>query len=143
VNDVRGHAANPFLDAAFGFSRGFDHFDASFAALSTPGGRVNESALAWMRAREPGVPVFVYPHYMGVHGPYDARPAVLDPMLDALERSGPRERLDDAAAARLGYLRTFPGRGRYKGRSRYKRPISREWTGFALSDVRAPAPDSR
>ena len=100
--------ANPFLDTAFGFSRGFDHFDASFAALSTRGRRVNEAAVGWIRAREPGVPVFLYLHYMDVHGPYDARPGVLDPMLDALERSGPRERLDDAATERLGYLRTFP-----------------------------------
>jgi len=100
--------ANPFLDTAFGFSRGFDHFDASFAALSARGSRVNETAIGWLRTREPAVPVFLYLHYMDVHGPYDARPAVLDPILDAVERAGPRERLDDAAEERLGYLRTFP-----------------------------------
>lgn len=103
-----GFVANPFLDAAFGFARGFDHFDASFAAIAAPGIDVNTAARAWLDRRDRAAPAFLYLHYMDVHGPYDAPAEILEPLLDAVERAEPTERLSRSAERRLGYLHTFP-----------------------------------
>jgi hypothetical protein len=50
-----------------------------------------------------------------------------------------------AAVNDLGFGQTMEllGMTQFTVRSRYKRPISREWTEFALSDVPAPAPERR
>ncbi|MFQ5807966.1 MAG: sulfatase-like hydrolase/transferase, partial [Phycisphaerae bacterium] len=45
-----GFSANPFITQKYGFAQGFEHFDASFADNTTPGGVVNAAALRWLAA---------------------------------------------------------------------------------------------
>ncbi len=70
-------SANPFIVERNGFAQGFEHFDSSFAANTTPGGVVNDAAERWLRQRDPTRPFFLYLHYMDVHAPYRVRPETL------------------------------------------------------------------
>ena len=103
--------ANPYLLSEYGFAQGFDRFDTSFAKNTTPGGVVNEAALAWLRGRAPDDhpdPFFLYLHYMDVHGPYDAGPEFLDPLLAEIEQLPDKRELSDEQFKRLGHLRKPP-----------------------------------
>jgi len=100
--------ANPFILEEFGFAQGFEHFDSSFALNTTPGSTVNEAALAWLAQRDPDRPVFLFLHYMDVHGPYDAPPEILGPLLDEVEAQPGKLRLTDAQQKSLGYLARLP-----------------------------------
>lgn len=106
-----GFVANPYILPEYGFAQGFDHFDTTFAKNTTPGGVVNAAALAWLSQRDADPPFFLYLHYMDVHGPYDAGPEFLEPLLERIESAvgGPnKQRLTDAQFKRLGYLRKPP-----------------------------------
>jgi arylsulfatase len=103
-----GFVANPFLLREFGFAQGFDHFDTSFAENTTPGTVINEAALRWLRERDSKRPFFLYLHYMDVHGPYDARPEIIDPLLDAVEKMPNKRELSPEELRGLGYLRKLP-----------------------------------
>jgi arylsulfatase len=110
---ARGYAtaafvANPYILAEYGFAQGFDHFDSSFAKNTTPGGVVNDAAVAWLEQRDPQKPFFVFLHYMDPHGPYDAAEEFLTPLLDAVERMPNKRRLSEAEFERLKYLRKLP-----------------------------------
>lgn len=100
--------ANPFILEEFGFAQGFAHFESNFALNTTPGSTVNEAALAWLGQRDPDRPVFLFLHYMDVHGPYDAPPEILGPLLDEVETSPEKLRLTDAQQKSLGYLARLP-----------------------------------
>lgn len=101
--------ANPFILSEYGFGQGFDHFDASFAANTTPGRVVNDAAVTWLAQRDVDRPFFIYLHYMDVHGPYEAGPEFLDPLLDALERSTDLHALGPSELQSLpAYLRRLP-----------------------------------
>ncbi len=78
-------SANPFIVERNGFGQGFEHFDSSFAANTTPGGVVNQAAEEWLRQRDPKRPFFLYLHYMDVHAPYRVRPEALASQLLALD----------------------------------------------------------
>ncbi len=83
-----GFSANPFVCAKFGFGQGFDHLDSRFASNSTGGKVVSGLALDWLRRhRDPARPLFLYVHYMDVHGPYDAETRFMTPLVDAVERT--------------------------------------------------------
>ncbi len=103
-----GFSANPFITEPFGFAQGFEHFDSSFAENTTPGSVVNEAALAWLRNRDPNTPFFVYLHYMDPHGPYEAAPEVLDPLLDRVEQMPDKRVLTPKELETLAYLRRPP-----------------------------------
>lgn len=96
--------ANPFVVREFGFAQGFDHFDASFASNLTNGDVVNKAVLDWLDTRTDKKPLFLYLHYMDVHGPYDAAPKFLDPLLDEIEQKGVSELLTPEAVKKLDYL---------------------------------------
>jgi len=100
--------SNPFVLHEFGFAQGFEHFDASFAANSTPGSVVNDAALAWLRQRKPDRPSFCFLHYMDVHGPYEARPEFLDPLLDEVEAMPDKRKLSHEEIKKLTYLFALP-----------------------------------
>jgi arylsulfatase A-like enzyme len=100
--------ANPFVLTEYGFAQGFDHFDASFANNTTPGEVVNDAAITWLERRRSPQPLFLYLHYMDVHGPYHARAAFLDPLLDAVEARPDKHLLSPEEFERLGYLRNVP-----------------------------------
>jgi len=92
----------------YGFAQGFDHFDALLANNPIPGTAVNAAALAWLAQRQTKQPLFLYLHYMDVHGPYEAPPDVLDPLIEAVERQPNKHLLSADEAGRLGYLRVLP-----------------------------------
>ncbi len=96
--------ANPFLVDPFGFSQGFDHYDDTFADNLISGKVVNKAALKWLSQRDQTKPFFLYLHYMDAHGPYDAPPEFLDPLVNDLEREGVTESLSPEAVKKLNYL---------------------------------------
>ncbi|MBU0639434.1 MAG: sulfatase [Planctomycetes bacterium] len=108
--DTAAFVANPFIVKEFGFAQGFAHFDASFAKNTTPGSVVSAAAVDWLRQRDTTRPFFLYLHYMDVHGPYDASPEYLDPLLDALEGQPDKRQLTAAEWEGLNYLRQQPAR---------------------------------
>ena len=103
-----GFVANPYIDAAFGFAQGFDHFDISFASNLTPGNVVNEATFKWLAQRDSGKPFFIYLHYMDPHGPYDTAPEFLEPLLDRVEQMPDKRRLTGEELKSLDYLRKLP-----------------------------------
>jgi arylsulfatase len=120
----RGYAtaafvANPFVTREFGFAQGFEHFDASFARNTTPGGVVNDAAVAWLRRRSGDRPFFVYLHYMDPHGPYEAAPEFLAPLLEQVERMPNKRILTDEEFENLDWLRMPPQV--YKDLDRHRR----------------------
>jgi len=128
--------ANPFVSSAFGFAQGFDHFDSSFADNTTPGSRVNQAALAWLSQRDPERPVFLYLHYMDAHGPYDADPRFLAPLLDRVDQLAARRTLAPEELARLDYLERPPSRMRDAAQHARLRPTLEYWIARYEAGVR-------
>lgn len=89
--ETAAFVANKFLQAEFGFAQGYDHYDASFTANTVPGRIVNAAAVEWLKARKGDRPLFLYLHYMDVHGPYDAAREFMDPQI-ARVRAIPAEK---------------------------------------------------
>ena len=106
-----GFHSNPFVSRAYGFDRGFDVFDDDlhlgkhkllalaqrafdklrsrhYARAET----INERSLAWLDTLDDG-PVFLWNHYMDVHGPYEPP--------DKYRRLFHDESVSDSAAQRL------------------------------------------
>lgn len=104
-------SANPFVAAEFGFGQGFDHFDSSFASFtkeSTSGHTINEAVFRWLPKRDPARPLFLYLHYMDVHGPYEGDRECLNRLLDEVERLPSKRELTPLEIARLDHLRRLP-----------------------------------
>lgn len=59
-----------YLKPAFGLSQGFE--DWSVSRVRAP--RLNREALAWIDARAPGEPWFLFLNYMDAHRPYNVEP---------------------------------------------------------------------
>jgi arylsulfatase len=85
-----GFHSNPFVSRAYGFDRGFDHFDDDLhlgqhklIALAqravdklrnrhyARAEEINERSLAWVDSLEEEQPFFLWNHYMDTHGPYE------------------------------------------------------------------------
>ena len=89
-----GFVGAKFLRAQFGFAQGFEHYDTSFADSTLRGKLINDAALDWVGTqRDPARPLFLYLHYMDVHGPYDAAPEFMDPLMAQLEALPNKQRL--------------------------------------------------
>lgn len=95
-----GFSANPFITQKFGFARGFEHFDASFAANETHGNVVNEAALKWLEQRDRSKPFFMYLHYMDVHDPYKAGDKYVEPLVAVVEKMPNKTPLAEAEMKR-------------------------------------------
>ena len=81
-----GFVAAKFLRSGYGFGQGFETYDTSFADNTVRGEVVNNALFAWLDAeRDPEKPLFLYLHYMDVHGPYNAAPRFLDPLMEQVE----------------------------------------------------------
>jgi len=113
--------ANPFIICDFGFAQGFDHFDSSFARDTTPGNVVNDAAVAWLKEHNPNKPFFCFLHYMDVHGPYEAGPEFLVPLLDRVEAMPGKRKLSESELKNLGYLFTLPSV--FANRERHERLV--------------------
>ena len=85
-----GFSANPFIRAEHGFGSGFDFWA---DCMSSDGGdAISAAALDWLDRRgESKAPFFLYLHYMDVHGPYDAQPEFLDPLVEQVEQDPGRK----------------------------------------------------
>ena len=108
-------SANPFIRAEHGFSGGFDFWA---DCLTSEGGEaISAAALDWLDQRgEARAPFFLYLHYMDVHGPYDAEPEFLDPLVERVEKD-PGRRLTPREFSRLSrWLRTPPRNDSTPGR---------------------------
>jgi arylsulfatase len=71
-----GVNTNPWLKPQFGFAAGFRVYETlRKVKKSAQSAEVNERALALLREPSRRVPVFLYLHYMDVHGPYQPDPA--------------------------------------------------------------------
>ncbi|WP_144905932.1 sulfatase [Halobellus captivus] len=85
-----GFHSNPFVSRAYGFDRGFDHFDDDLhlgqhklialaqRALDKLRNRhyaraeeINERSLSWVDSLDEEQPFFLWNHYMDTHGPYE------------------------------------------------------------------------
>jgi len=73
-------STNPWVTEEFGFRRGFERY--KFVHFATAG-QVNQIALSMLDRSKDGRPVFLYVHYMDVHGPYTPEKRFFDaPPLD-------------------------------------------------------------
>jgi arylsulfatase A-like enzyme len=105
-----GFVAAKFLREGYGFGQGFDHYDTSFAENTVRGEIVNRALFKWLdEGRDAAKPMFVYLHYMDVHGPYNAAPQFMDPIMEQFE-AYPNKRLLEAKELRTmnSYLRNPP-----------------------------------
>ena len=69
--------SNPWMETRFGFDQGFDLYDTSFARwgldneeAKLPGVEISAKALDWLAALPPGLPYFLFVHYLDSHRPY-------------------------------------------------------------------------
>ncbi|RMF81329.1 MAG: hypothetical protein D6744_07270 [Planctomycetota bacterium] len=105
-----GFCANKFIKPEYGMAQGFDVFDTGFAANTVQGKHINEAALKWItESRDASRPMFLYLHYMDVHGPYDAAPRFLDPLLAEVEANPNKQPMPEELFQRINlYLRKPP-----------------------------------
>ena len=103
-------SASCLIRGTFGFDQGFEHFDGQHCGKSTPVHVVSDAALKWLRSeRDTAKPFFVYLHYMDVHGPYDAPPRFMAPLMERVEQMQNRETLSEESYHRINrYLRKPP-----------------------------------
>ncbi len=108
--ETAGFCGNKFIRKPYGFAQGFDHFDTSFAENTVAGSKINEAALKWLDQRpKSDKPLFLYLHYMDVHGPYNASPKFLDPLMKRVEEMQDKHMLKPAELRRMNaYLRKPP-----------------------------------
>jgi arylsulfatase A-like enzyme len=112
--EAAGFVANKFLMKEFGFAQGYDHYDASFSDNTVRGEVVNNAALTWLRQRKSQRPLFLYLHYMDVHGPYNAAREFMDPLIAKVRAIPPEKRttLSPELFNRINpYLRKPPANG--------------------------------
>ena len=81
---------NALVSGAFGFDQGFDHFAVRTAEDQLAAGRklmidVETEVAAWLEARDPGRPFFIFVNLYDPHEPYTVRGA--NPFLPAETRS--------------------------------------------------------
>ena len=102
--------AAKFLRAGYGFGQGFDTYDTSFADNTVRGELVNKALFEWLdTGRDPEKPLFLYLHYMDVHGPYDAAPRFMDPLMEQVEAQEDKQLLSPQEFKTiLPYLRQPP-----------------------------------
>ena len=108
--ETAGFCANKFIKPEYGMAQGFDVFDTSFSDNTVRGSEVNQAALAWLEGRnDSSKPVFLYLHYMDVHGPYNAAPRFMDPLLAEVEANPNKQVLPEEIFQRINaYLRQPP-----------------------------------
>jgi arylsulfatase A-like enzyme len=108
--------SNPWVQSRLGFDQGFEVWDESMAGNTTPGERVTQAGLAWLRERDDPRPFFLYLHYMDAHSPYHGVPdEALAARRDALASDArpltPRARERIARLARDVEKRPLAARG--------------------------------
>lgn len=117
---------NPFILDRFGYGQGFSFFADGAPESGAIGLDANKTALEWLdKRRQADKPFFLYLHYMDCHGPYDAPPKYVDPLMQAMEANPKKTVLTEQQRAmlatypRIHYLRLKPPVG--SDPSRYTR----------------------
>lgn len=101
--------ANKFIRPEYGFGQGFDEFVHEFGGENhVNGAQVNGPAIEWLKKRPADKPFFLYVHYMDVHGPYDAEPRFLDPLLAQVEAKPNKTKLPPIALQRMNQYLMHP-----------------------------------
>lgn len=106
--------ANPFLQAEYGFSQGFEVYQAGVRENGYKGSDLNRDVFAWLDQRDATRPLFLYVHYMDPHGPYDAPPELIDPLIRRVDANPNKRALDARQRQALhpqSYLRKTPPGG--------------------------------
>jgi len=113
-----GFCAAKFLRGEYGFGQGFEHWDTSFAENTVRGEVVNRALFDWVdRQRDASRPLFVYLHYMDVHGPYNAAPRFMDPLMEQVEANPHKQLLTPKEFAAINqYLNVPPPEATDPGR---------------------------
>lgn len=103
-------SANKFVRPEYGFGQGFDAFVHEFGGENhVNGASVNVPALEWLKTRPADKPFFLYVHYMDVHGPYDAEPRFMEPLLAQVEANPNKQPMPAIALQRMNaYLNKPP-----------------------------------
>lgn len=132
-----GFVANPWLNEHFGYAQGFDHYDVVRRQGASPyesGDKLNARVTQWLDRlpQQQRGELFLYVHYMDVHGPYNApkeyRAPFEDPLRAQLEagtltpvpegfRQMHAQAMYDAYPPLLGYQELYAAR--YDGGIRY------------------------
>jgi choline-sulfatase len=108
-----GFVASRVLDRQFGLARGFGHYDDRVPAEQVREGypaertarEMTDAALAWLKGRPAGKPLFLWVHYYDPHDPY--RPAGMEDKAPAAERYAGEVAAMDLEIGRL--LSALPG----------------------------------
>ena len=106
-----GFCSNKFIRKRYGYAQGFDYYDTSFADNTVRGDKVNQALFNWLDGdgRDKAKPMFLYLHYMDVHGPYNAAPQFMDPLMKKVEENPDKTPLEPKEMQRLNpYLKKPP-----------------------------------
>jgi arylsulfatase A-like enzyme len=136
-----GFVAAKFLRAGYGFGQGFEQYDTTFAENTVRGEVVNAALFKWLdEHRDPTRPLFLYLHYMDVHGPYNAASRFMDPLMEQVEANPNKRLLSSREFANLNrYLKQAPpdasDPGRYERLKGYREYwVARYEAGVAEMD---------
>ncbi len=104
-----GVSANRFVSRKFGFAQGFDQFYDDFEGDTVSGSLVNAAVFDQLASADPARPIFLYVHYMDVHGPYNAEPRFMDRLMEDVEKRADKRPLKAAEIEQMfPYLRPPP-----------------------------------
>ncbi len=110
--ETAAFSANGFIQKEFGFGQGFDTFVNCWKPEqnSVPAPDVMRPALEWLDTRKnPAKPFFLYLHFMDVHGPYNAAPRFMDPLMAKFDTTPPTQRMTADEFERINaYMRKPP-----------------------------------
>ncbi len=82
--------ANPWVTRREGYDQGFEIFRGAAASSDDvpPAAAINKAVLSFLdNRRDAQRPLFLYVHYMDVHGPYNAPDAFREPFVNEVKRS--------------------------------------------------------
>jgi arylsulfatase A-like enzyme len=127
--------ANPFILKECGYAQGFDHFDTSMKGMGVSGKTVTDAAVAWLEQRDTSRPVFVYLHYMDVHGPYRSLPRYFDPLIAQVDAMPEKHLLTEKETRRLEYLVSGQDQSTDPARDDRLRQYREYWVARYESDV--------
>ena len=125
--ETAGFITNFVLSSVYGFAQGFDHYVdmplRNKKGGDMPGGALNREVIDWLIQRRSQRPLFLYLHYMDVHGPYFSRPDFFESRFAALKKRTDLQRLTDVEREAVGYLekrQAAPIVDRYRELSQYR-----------------------
>ena len=126
--ETAAFVANPWIRADQGFSQGFETFE---EIESKDGGELLERVVPWLRERTSPRPLFLYLHFMDVHGPYAASDADYEVLRESPSLGEPHA-IEGREWRRIpGYLRQVPWFDSPSARER------RTWRARYAAGVRA------